>query len=423
MQKMVDDFNAANPNIKVTSNTTQGVSGDYDTQLDTAQASGQLPDVAIINEDKLATRAFRNTLRPLDNVVSEIGISGSDYPKVAWGTGTVAGKQYGIPLSFVAMTMYYNNDMLKAAGMTAPPTNKADFEKVAQAMTANGKNGFMITTAFPVQQIFQQLLHQFGGSEFSADGTKATWNSDAGVQALTWMKDANSKYGQPNLEVDAELNAFKGGTVGMIWNGVWQLNSVTGQAVSFDGKAAAPPQIGSQPAVWAGGPFLTLPSQKNPDQCKDAGSAIFIKYLIDNSLTWATAGNIPALNSARNDEKFKSMPQSVLAKAVENPVFPPPFPGIADAFGPLGNAVGGVMAGTQTDIKKALDDSAAQADAILAENKGKFGETPGSVAQPTITPSSGGGGATPGAEMTPTAMMEATPGTESTPGASATTAP
>ena len=323
MQKLVDAFNAANPDVQVAANTTQGVGSDYDTQLDTAQASGTLPDVAVINEDKLATRVFRNTLRPIDDLISATGISSSDYPKVAWGTGTVAGKQYGIPLSFVAMTMYYNNDLLTAAGLSGPPTNEDKFEKAAAAMTANGNNGFLITTGFPVQQIFQQLLHQFGGSEFSADGTKATWNSDAGVQALTWMKEASDKYGQPNLEVDADLNAFKAGTVGMIWNGIWQLTSLTDPGLSFKGMATAPPQIGTQPAVWAGGPFLTLASQTKVDPCKDAGAAMFIKYLVDNSVEWAKAGDIPASNKARNSAEFKAMPQSVLAKAVENPVFRP----------------------------------------------------------------------------------------------------
>jgi multiple sugar transport system substrate-binding protein len=378
MQKMVDAFNAANPNIQVAANTSNAVGSDYDTQLDTAQASGGLPDVAIINEDKLATRVFRNTLRPIDDLLKTTGITSSDYPKVAWGTGTVAGKQYGIPLSFVAMTMYYNNDMLTAAGLSGPPTNKDEFEKAAAAMTANGKNGFLLTTGFPIQQVFQQLLHQYGGTEFSADGTKATWNSDAGVQALTWMKQASDKYGQPNLEVDADLNAFKAGTVGMIWNGIWQLTSLTDPGLSFKGMATAPPQIGPQPAVWAGGPFLTLPSQSKIDPCKEAGSATFIKYLVDNSVEWAKAGNIPASNKARNSAEFKAMPQSVLAKVVENPVFPPAIPGISDAFAPLGNAVGAIMGGTQTDIKATLDDAANQANQILAENKAKYGDTPGS---------------------------------------------
>ena len=376
MQKIVDNFNASGQNIKVNNNTNQAIGGQYDTQLDTAQASGQLPNVAIINEDAVATRAFRNTLRPIDQFVEQAGIQGSDFPKVAWDTGAVAGKRYGVPLSFVVMTMYYNQDMLNAAGITKVPTNKEEFEAAAQAMTKDGKNGFLLTTSFPVQQIFQQLLHQYGGTEFSADGTKATWNSDAGVKALTWMKEASDKYGQPNLEVDAELNAFKAGNVGMIWNGIWQIPNVTGDAVSFKGMAAPPPQIGDQPATWAGGPFLTMPVQPSEDQCKDTASIIFIKYVLDNSLEWAKAGNVPALNSVRNSAEFKALPHSALAPAVENPVFPPPVPGIGSAFAPLGEAVGSIIAGTETDIKKALDSSAERSNAILAENKATFGDAP-----------------------------------------------
>jgi multiple sugar transport system substrate-binding protein len=376
MQKIVDNFNASGQNIKVNNNTNQAIGGQYDTQLDTAQASGQLPNVAIINEDAVATRAFRNTLRPIDNFVEQAGIQGSDFPKVAWDTGAVAGKRYGVPLSFVVMTMYYNQDLLNAAGINKVPTNKEEFEAAAQAMTKDGKNGFLLTTSFPVQQIFQQLLHQYGGTEFSADGTKATWNSDAGVKALTWMKEASDKYGQPNLEVDAELNAFKAGNVGMIWNGIWQIPNVTGDAVSFKGMAGPPPQIGDQPATWAGGPFLTMPVQPSEDQCKDTASIIFIKYVLDNSLEWAKAGNVPALNSVRNSAEFKALPHSVLAPAVENPVFPPPVPGIGSAFAPLGEAVGSIIAGTETDIKKALDSSAERSNAILAENKATFGDAP-----------------------------------------------
>lgn len=376
MQKIVDNFNSANKDIKVTMTTIQAIGGEYDTQLDTAQASGTLPDVAIINEDAVATRAFRNTLRPMDAVVSQAGITGADFPAVAWGAGQVAGKTYAVPLSFVAMTVYYNEDLMKAAGITAPPTNAAEFDKAAAAMTKDGKNGFLLTTSFPVQQIFQQLLHQFGGTEFSADGTKATWNSEAGVKALQWMKDTSDKYGKPNLEVDAELNAFKAGNVGMVWNGIWQIPNMTGSAVPFTGKAGPVPQIGEQPAVWAGGPLLAMPAQKNPDNCKDAAASMFIKYTLDNSLEWAKAGNIPASNKVRNSAEFKALPHSVLAASVENPVFPPSIPGIGSAFAPLGEGVGSILAGTETDVKKALDSAAQRADAILAENKERYGDAP-----------------------------------------------
>ncbi len=373
MQQLVDSFNSENENIEV----IMTAQAEYNTQLATAAASGSLPDVAIINEDQVATQAFRNVIRPMGDIVGQIGLSASDFPEVAWNAGTVAGEQYGIPLSFVAMTMFYNQDLLTAAGLSAPPTNREEFEAAAAAMTQDGNNGFMLTTGFPVQQIFQQLLHQYGGTEFSEDGTEATWNSEAGVQALQWMVDAQQNYSQPNLEVDAELNAFKTGTVGMIWNGSWQIPNLTGDAVEFTGMAAPVPQIGDQPAVWAGGPLLTLPARAGEaDACKDAAAGMLIRYLIDNSAQWAEGGNIPAYNPAREDAAFTALPQAALATSVENPIFPPSVPGVGDAFVPLSEAVAAVMGGVETDIQAALDNAATTANQILAENQQNYGDAP-----------------------------------------------
>jgi multiple sugar transport system substrate-binding protein len=276
------------------------------------------------------------------------------------------------------MTMYYNEDLLKAAGMTTPPKTDADFQKVAAAMTKGGNKGFQITSGFPVQQIFQQLLHQYGGSEFNADVSQATWNSDAGVKAVQWMLDAQKKFSEPALEVDADLNSFKAGSAGMIWNGIWQTTNVTGSAVSFSGKATAAPQIGTQPATWAGMASLALPvHKKGNDACKDAGSAMLMKYILDNSVTWAKAGNVPAYNKVRNGAEIKSLqPQADLATAVENPIFPPSVPGIGDAFGPLADAITAIMTGKTTDIKAALDDAAKKSNQTLAANKQKYGDAP-----------------------------------------------
>ena len=120
----------------------------------------------------------------------------------------------------------------------------------------------------------------------------------AGVQAMNWLLQAQSDWSQPNLEVDAELNSFKGGTVGMVWNGIWQTTNVTGEGVEFDGRATAVPQIGPQMAVWGGSHQLTLPTQAEPDPCKDAAAGQFISYLLENSVTWAQArmiqNNAPA---------------------------------------------------------------------------------------------------------------------------------
>lgn len=373
MGEMVDAFNASHPDIKVTMNSM----GEYYTQLSTAAAADTLPDVAIVHADQVPTQAFRNVLRSMDDLVAEMGISGSDYPDAVWAAGEVAGHRYSIPLDIHPMTAFYNADLLKAAGFDKAPATKDEFDAIATAITSGDNKGFDITGGFPVQQIFQQMLAQFGGTEFNADGTQATWNSEAGVQALQWMKDVQAKYSDPNLEVDAELNAFKTGTVGMVWNGIWQTSNVTGSGVEFDGRATAVPQIGPQMAVWAGSHQLTLPAHKTVDACKDKAAAIFIKYIVENSVTWAKAGQIPASKSVRASDAFKAIePQASIASSVDFAIFPPAIPGITDAYGPLGEAVGAVMNGTATDIKAALDDAAARANEILAQNKATYGDAP-----------------------------------------------
>jgi multiple sugar transport system substrate-binding protein len=365
MGQMVDAFNAENPDIQVTM-TSQG---DYYAQLSNAAAADTLPDVAIVHADQIATQAFRNVLRPIDDLVTQMDISGDDYPAPVWAAGEVAGHRYSIPLDIHPLTMFYNEDLLIAAGTTAAPITAEEFDAAASAATSGDNKGFAITSGFPVMQIFQMLLHQFGGTEFNKDGTEATWNSDAGVQALRWMKDAQSKYSEPNLEADAELSAFKSGTVGMVWNGIWQTTSVTGEGVEFAGKAAAVPQIGPKMAVWAGSHQLTLPAHGTVDPCRDQAAATFIKYLVDNSVTRAKAGQIPASIKVRNSEEFKAIePPASSAPSVESAFFPPSVPGIPDAFAPLEQAVGSVMNGTTTDIKAVLDEAAAWANEILAQN-------------------------------------------------------
>lgn len=376
MGQLVDAFNSEHPNIQVAM-TTQS---EYYTQLSTAAASGTLPDVAIVHADQIATQVYRNILRPMDDIVEQVGINGADFPEAVWNAGEVNGSRYAVPLDIHPMTMFVNTDLLEQAGFADAPMTGEAFAEMAAALTSGDNNGFMLTAGFPIRQIFEMLLYQFGGMSFNEDGTEAAWNSEAGVQAMQWLLDAQAGYSQPNLEVDAELNSFKGGTVGMIWNGIWQTTNVTGEGVFFGSRAMAVPQIGPNMAVWAGSHQLTLPTQAAEDPCVDTAAGIFISYLLDNSVTWARAGQLPANNVVRESDEFAEVqPQAdIAAGSADYVFFPPSVPGITDAYGPLDEAVSALMNGNATDIQAELDNAAERANQILEQNRATFGEAPSS---------------------------------------------
>ena len=135
--------------------------------------------------DRVATQAFRNVLRPIDDVVAEAGIDGADFPTDVWNAGQVGDSRYSIPLDIHPMTMFYNADLLSAAGFDAAPTTGEEFAEIAGALSDGTNNGFMVTSGFPIRQIFEMLLYQYGGTSFNEEGTEAAWNGEAGVQALS----------------------------------------------------------------------------------------------------------------------------------------------------------------------------------------------------------------------------------------------
>ena len=314
----------------------------------------------------------------MDAVVEEVGINGEDFPAAVWNAGMVNDHRYSIPLDIHPMTMFVNLDLLSAAGIDTVPVTAEEFAAAAAAMTGGDNNGFNITSGFPIRQEFESLLYQFGGTSFSEDGSEATWNSEAGVQAAQWLLDAQAADSQPNLEVDAELNSFKGGTVGMIWNGIWQTTNVTGDGVFFNSVATHFPQLGPNMAVWAGSHQFTLPVGDDVSPCHDTAAGIFISYMLDNSVTWAQAGQLPASAVVRASAEFAEVhPQAEIAAGSADYVFfPPSVPGITDAYGPLDEAVAALLAGTATDVQAELDNAVERANQILEQNRATYSTAP-----------------------------------------------
>ncbi len=70
------------------------------------------------------------------------------------------------------------------------------------------------------------LTRLYGGQPYSADGTKVTYNSDAGVKALQFLTDieATHQVGS-NGFMNRGQDAFKAGKAGMIIDGSFRIST------------------------------------------------------------------------------------------------------------------------------------------------------------------------------------------------------
>ena len=371
MRDMVKQFNAAHDNIKVKMVVQQWA--DYYQKVPAAVAAGRGPDVGVMHVDTLATNAARNVIIPLDDLAETLQLDDQDYAKVVWDAGMYQDKRYGIPLDTHPLGFYYNKDHMQKAGIEKVPQTREEHDEALRKLKSAGyENPFWSPTQWPAHLMFMSLLWQHGGDLFNQDASKATWNSDAGVDALTWQANlVKEGYSPKNVAIDSQYIAFKNGKNSFTWDGIWQTQDLKKTKLNWD--VSPLPQIGSEKAVWAGSHNLVLMKQRRPDDNKLQAGKVFLNWISEKSIQWARAGQIPARNTVRNSAAFKQLEhQSELAKQQSYVKFPPALPGVGDALTLMSEAVNNGVLGKQSP-KAALDDSARKANKVLEENKKKYG--------------------------------------------------
>jgi multiple sugar transport system substrate-binding protein len=368
MRKLVDQFNGEHQNIKVSMNVLQWA--DFYPKVPTAVTSGNGPDIAIMHIDQLATNAARRVIIPVDEVATVLEYQESDFAPAVWSAGVWQEKRYGIPLDIHPLLQYHNEKYIGQA-----PTDRASFDSTVKDAEGKGaQNPFWVTSTWPAHLMWWSLIHQFGGTPYSEDGSQAQFNSDAGVEALTWqVSNIQQGYSPKNVANDAQAVAFRQGKNALTWDGIWMMN----EWAKVDGlqwQASPVPQIGDQQAVWASSHNFVVTSQAQKDPNKLQASKVFISWISDHSIDWAKAGQIPARASVRETPEFQELEvQNIAAQQLDYVKFPPAVPGIGEVTAPTFElAVNEAVLGKKSP-KAALDEATSKANQLLEANKKKYG--------------------------------------------------
>lgn len=370
--KLVEKFNSEHDNIVVKDVPQEWE--DITAKMPLAIKAGKGPDVAVLHGDDLATYAAQNLLLKSDKIVKSLGYSAEDFPKGVFDKGNYDDVQYAVPWSVTPLGLYINKDVAAAAGVTEVPTDEASYLAALDAIKASGVQGEWVDgNLFTGTFELQSLIWQFGGELFNEDVTEATFNSDAGVKALTWMTDLVEKgYSPANVAQGGNMKGLIAGNNAYNWNGVWHTTNTAFADLNW--QAAPVPQIGSEKAVWSSSTHWVFPSNTNQDKNETAAAATFVKWMNDNSAGWAETGELPANNTVREDpsllEDYPNL--KPFMDELDYARYETVSPGISEATATITTALSEALTGKKSP-KEALDDAKAKADTILKQNQAKYG--------------------------------------------------
>ncbi len=374
MKSLVDKFNSQNPNIKVTMNVYEWA--DYYQKVPAAVSTGNGPDLGIMHVDQVATNAARGVVLPLDDVASSLQLNEAAFSPPVWQAGVYNNKRYSIPLDVHPLGFFYNKTLMERAGLdpNKPPANGEEYSAALEALKGKGIQGDWVTP-FPFTGTlrFESLVWQFGGQLFNEGAQNATFAEEPGVKALTWMVDLVKNGHSPrNVAQDADLIALQNGKNAFNWNGIWTINTLR-EVDKLEWGVAPVPQIGTQPAVWAGSHQFVQYKQRGQDQNKLTAGKVFINFISQQSIEWAKAGQVPARKEIREGAEFKGLKeQAALGTQIDNVRFAPSVPGIPEALLAIDTGVNEAVL-LRKPPAQALTDAANRANQILEQNRKKYG--------------------------------------------------
>ncbi|HUF38111.1 MAG TPA: extracellular solute-binding protein [Anaerolineales bacterium] len=374
MSALATRFSNENPYGITVSHVAQP---EYIQKLNAAAAAGNLPAMTVLRVINVAELAERNVLKPMTAetlAVFGAGIA-DEFPANVWVGGEYEGERYSFPLDIHPLVMYYNKDLFAAAGVAEPgttPWTRAEFESALAALHSEDVQAIAIGTAFQGATLFQSFIRQFGGDLTDEAGTTATFNSEAAVQALTYVNELKQQY-SPEISGagDPEVNVFKQGNAAIVIHGPWHISDL--QKLPFVGFAPLP-QVGEEYAVWAGSHQIGFTTD---DPAQQAAGACWISWLSENSVEWAKAGQVPARNSVRLGTELGELaaPIAAVAPTTDSAVILAQVAELEGAlWGQFGPVVDAVLMGEMEDIQAGLDAAVAQSQQIMDENAERYGE-------------------------------------------------
>ncbi|MFD1177679.1 ABC transporter substrate-binding protein [Paenibacillus puldeungensis] len=299
-EKMLEKWNAANPDRQIKLNVTVMPYDDMHNKLSIAVQTGVgAPDIADIELGKYPDfmkgtpqlESLNDVVEPYKGTVvqSQLDLYSKD--------GTV----YGLSTHVGATVAFYNTEILKEAGVDYKSIVTWDDYKKAGKQVYE-KTGKSMGTADTSATWQTSLLLAQQGSDFTDDAGNPKVNSEQMIKALTLLKDLQDNHvistiagGQPDSE--EAYGEFNSGNYVSAFMPLWQMSRYTNYMTDLSGKIAIAPLPvfeKGMPRSYGGGGTATVVTKTAKDVQLAKEFIAYAKLSLDANIEiWNTLGFDP----------------------------------------------------------------------------------------------------------------------------------
>lgn len=338
MNQMEEGYLRSVPGAKLEA-VTLAWGNPYYTKLTLATVGNKPPNVAVAHLTRMKTMQAAGLLHELEPAdLARHGMPAELFNQRAWQAGLVDGRSYAIPIDTHPFVLFYNTDICGKAGLLdasgrlkpieGPEAFREALDKVKKVTGQWGATHGIISDAATPWRLFQTFYAQLGGEVLADDGTRVVLDDAKAKQVLDYLRELTVEQGliPGSMDYQGSIALFASGAAGFHLNGEWEITTFQTAKMPFS-MTLVPNVFGAsgQYAVQADSHTLVIPRGAARDRAQLDRALLFVKSMLDQSMTWAEGGHVPAWQPVAQSDAYKKLtPQSNYAAAADAAVYDPP---------------------------------------------------------------------------------------------------
>ena len=251
------------------------------------QASSKtLPDVLMLDNPDIQQIAATGALSPL----ADFGLNADGFAPGPVAAATYQGKLYALQPGANTIAIFYNKDILTAAGVQ-PPTTWDELKATAKKLTKSGQYGFAFNATADYEGAWQFLPPMWtnGGDETALKTPEVA----GALQLWKDLVDAGSASKSVVNWSQADVNdQFIAKKAAMMLNGPWQEPALDKAKINYGVVPFPVNQAGQTSVAPLGGEAWTVPLTASEAKMKKAAELVKCMNTDENQLKRAKDGGI-----------------------------------------------------------------------------------------------------------------------------------